>query len=80
MAGRQLADRGAAADWFRRALQDKDINACIPDRKARKILIKCYTRSYKGRNSIEIMFARFKDWRSVKVFLSAITFAATVLF
>jgi transposase len=43
---------------------------------------------YKRRNRIEIMFGRLKDWRQVatcydrcpKVFLSAIAFAATVMF
>ncbi len=31
-----LGDRGHDADWFREALQDKAIQACILDRKQRK--------------------------------------------
>ena len=31
-----LGDRGYDADWFRQALQDKGIRACIPGRKQRK--------------------------------------------
>ncbi len=83
-----LADRGYDADWFREALQDKGIKACIPGRKARKLSVKYDKRRYKRRNRIEIMFGRLKDWRRVstrydrcpKVFLSAIALAATVLF
>ena len=35
-----LGDRGHDADWFREALQDKGIRACIPGRKARKKPVK----------------------------------------
>ena len=31
-----LVDRGYDADWFREALQDKNIRPCIPGRKKRK--------------------------------------------
>ena len=31
-----LGDRGYDADWFRDALKDKEIRACIPGRKQRK--------------------------------------------
>ena len=82
-----LGDRGYHADWFRDALQDKEIRACIPCRKQRKKPAKYDKRRYKRRNRIEIMFARLKDWRRVatrydrcpKVFLSAIALAATVI-
>ena len=79
-----LGDRGYDADWFREALQDRGIRACIPGRKQRK-----KTEKYdKRRNRIEIMFGRLKDWRRVatrydrcpKVFLSAIALAATVIY
>lgn len=74
-----LADRGYDADWFRDALKDKGIRACIPGRKQRKKTVKYDKRRYKRRNRIEIMFGRLKDWRRVatrydrcpKVFLSA---------
>ena len=58
-----LGDRGYDADWFREALQDKGIRACIPGRKKRKTPIKYDKRRYKRRNRIEIMFGRLKDWR-----------------
>ena len=83
-----LADRGYDADWFREALRDKGIRACIPGRRSREILIKHDKRRYKRRHRIENMFGRLKDWRRVamrfdrcpKVFLSAIALAATVMF
>ncbi len=83
-----LGDRGYDADWFREALKDKGIRACIPGRKHRKATVKYDKRRYKRRNRIEIMFGRLKDWRRVatrydrfpKVFLSAIALAATVIF
>ena len=83
-----LADRGYDADWFRDALKDKGIKACIPGRKGRKKAISHDKRRYKRRNRIEIMFGRLKDWRRVAtrydrcpiVFLSAIALAATILF
>ena len=83
-----LGDRGYDADWFRDALKDKGIRACIPGRKGRKKVIRYDKRRYKRRNRIEIMFGRLKDWRRVAtrydrcpiVFLSAIALAATVLF
>ena len=58
-----LADRGYDADWFREALNDKGIRACIPGRKQRKKSVKYDKRRYKMRNRIEIMFGRRKDWR-----------------
>ena len=87
-AGWLLADRGYDADWFREALQDKGIKACIPGRKSRKKAVNYDKRRYKRRNRIEIMFGRLKDWRRVatrydrcpETFFSAIMLAATVLF
>ncbi len=83
-----LADRDYDADWFRKALQDRDIRPCIPGRKSRSRTIKYDKRRYKRRNRIEIMFGRLKDWRRIAtrydrcpmVFLSAVALAATVLF
>ena len=79
-----LADRGYDADWFRDALKDKGIKACIPGRKGRKKAI----RHDKRRNRIEIMLRRLKNWRRVAtrydrcpiVLLSAIALAATLIF
>ncbi|WP_370295917.1 transposase [Poseidonocella sp. HB161398] len=78
-----LGDRGCGADWFREALKDKGIRACIVGRKQRKTTIKDDGRS----NRNEIMFRRLKDWRPVatrndrcpKAFFSAIAFAVTVI-
>lgn len=83
-----LGDRGYDADWFREALKDKGIRACIPGRKQRNKPVKYDKRRYKRRNRIEIMFGRLKDWRRVatrydrcpKVFLSAIALAAIVIY
>ncbi|TMV87878.1 hypothetical protein FGG78_18135 [Thioclava sp. BHET1] len=82
-----LGDRGYDADWFRDALQDKGIRACIPGRKQRKTPVKYDKRRYKRRNRIGIMFGRLKDWRRVatrsdrspKVFFSAIALTALVI-
>lgn len=79
---------GYDADWFRDALKDNGIRACIPGQKQRKAPVKYDKRRYKRRNRIEIMFGRLKDWRRVetrydrcpKVFLSAIALAATVIY
>ena len=83
-----LGDRGYDADWFRKALQDKGIRACIPGRKQRKTPARYDKRRYKRRNRIEIMFGRLTDWRRVatrydrcpEVFFSAIALAATVIY
>jgi len=45
-----LGDRGYNADWFREALQDKGIRACIPGRKQRKKAVKYDKRRPKRRN------------------------------
>jgi transposase len=83
-----IADRGYDADWFRDALSDKGIRACIPGRKSRDKPVRYDKRRARRRNRIEIMFGRLKDWRRIatrydrcpKVFLSAVALAATVIF
>ena len=83
-----LGDRGYDADWFREALKDKGIRACIPGGKQRKTTVRYDKRRYKRRNRIEIMFGRLKDWwrvatrydRCPKVFLSAIVLVALVIY
>ena len=83
-----ITDRGYDADWFRDALKDKGIRPCIPGRKSRDKRVRYDRRRYKRRNRIKIMFGRLKDWRRVatrydgcpKAFLSAIAFAAAVIF
>ena len=83
-----LADRGYDADWYRDALQTKDITPCIPGRKSKIISIEYHKRRYKSRSRIEVMFGRLEDWRGIAtrndrcptVCLSAICIAATVIF
>ena len=80
--------RGHYSDWFREALEDKGIRACIPGRKSRDKPVRHDRRRYRRRNRIEIMFGRLKDRRRVatrcnrcpKVFLSAVALATTVIF
>ncbi|WP_135501424.1 IS5 family transposase [Roseovarius aestuariivivens] len=83
-----LGDRDYDADWFREALKNNSIRACIPGRKQRKTTVKYDERRYKRRNRIEIMFGRLKHWprvatrydRCPEVFLSATALAATVIY
>lgn len=56
-----LGDHGYDANWFREALKEKGICACIPGRKQRKKLVKYDKRRYKRRNRIESLFGRLKD-------------------
>jgi len=87
-AKRLLADRGYDADWFREALEDRGIAACIPARRGRKKPARHDTLLYKQRHRIENLFARLKDWRRIatrydrceELFLCAICIAATVMF
>jgi len=83
-----LGDRGYDADWFRKALAERNIAACIPSKKNRKVPIPHDAVLYRQRHKIEIMFGRLKDWRRIHTrydrcahtFLSAIRIAATVIF
>nr|WP_273523848.1 IS5 family transposase [Rhodosalinus sediminis] len=87
-AKRLLADRGYDADWFRQALDDKGIAACIPARRGRKKPAKHDAVLYKQRHRIENLFARLKDWRRIatrydrcgELYLSAICIASTVIY
>ena len=83
-----LADKGYDADWFRDALTDRGIEACIPSKSNRKIHIPHDKDRYRNRHKIENMFGKLKDWRRIhtrydrcaQTFLSAIALAATVIF
>ena len=82
-----LGDRGHDADWFRAALADRGIAACIPSKANRKATIP-HTMLYRRRHKIENMFGRLKDWRRIRArydrcahtFMSAISLAAVVIF
>ena len=83
-----IADRGYDADWFRAALESRDIEPCIPGRKGRREPVEYNEERYKNRNLIERMFGKLKDWRRISTrydrcahtFMSAICIAATVIF
>ena len=83
-----LADRGYDADWFREALANRKIAACIPSKSNRKTAIPHDAVPYKQRHRIENMFGRLKDWRRVHTrydrcahaYFSAICIAAAVIF
>jgi transposase len=83
-----LADRGYDADWFRVALEQRDITACIPSKVNRKVTIPHDTVLYRQRHRIENMFGKIKDWRRIHTrydrcahtSMSAICIAATAIF
>ncbi|QJB69739.1 IS5 family transposase [Parasphingorhabdus halotolerans] len=81
-----LGDKGYDSDWFRSALAERGITACIPPRSNRKVQHHYDKSLYKQRHKIENIFGRIKDWRRVATrydrcahtFFSAICIAATV--
>ena len=83
-----LGDKGYDADWFRDALTERGVTACIPSKANRRTPIPHDETLYKQRHKIEIMFGRLKDWRRIHTrydrcahtFMSAIAIAATVIF
>jgi transposase len=83
-----LGDKGYDADWFRQALAERGITACIPSKSNRKAPIEHDRILYRQRHKIENMFGRLKDWRRIHTrydrcahtFMSAICIAATVIF
>lgn len=83
-----LGDKGYDADWFREALAERGIDACIPARRGQKNPAAHDASLYRKRHRVENLFARLKDWRRIttrydrcgELFLSAICIAATVIF
>ena len=83
-----LGDKGYDADWFRNALAERGIAACIPSKSNRKIPIEHDPTLYRQRHRIENMFGRLKDWRRIHTrydrcahtFMSAICIAVTIIF
>ncbi|NCP15408.1 MAG: IS5 family transposase [Sphingomonadales bacterium] len=83
-----LGDKGYDADWFRAALADRGISACIPSKANRKLQIPHDRILYRQRHRVENMFGKLKDWRRIHTrydrcahtFMSAICIAATVIF
>lgn len=83
-----LGDKGYDADWFREALAERKIKACVPSKANRKVQIPHDATLYRQRHKIENVFGRIKDWRRVATrydrcahtFMSAISIAATVCY
>ena len=83
-----LADKGYDADWFRDALADRKITACIQSRANRKVPIPHDPVLYRKRHKIDNMFGKLKDWRRIhtrydrcaNTFFSSICIAAAVIF
>lgn len=76
------------ADWFRQALAERGIAACIPSKTNRKVRIPHDAVLYRQRHKVENMFGKLKDWRRIHTrydrcahtFMPAICIAATVIF
>jgi putative transposase len=81
-----LADRAYDANSLREELTRRRIEAVIPPNPTRKHPHRYDKNAYKGRNVIERMFCRLKDFRRIATrydkradtFLSAILLAAAV--
>lgn len=81
-----LADRAYDAKILRDELAQRRIKAVIPPNPTRKYPHRYDKLAYKGRNIIERMFCRLKDFRRIAtrydkrgdIFLSAILLAAAI--
>ena len=60
-----LGDKGYDADWFRAALADQGITACIPSKAYRKVHIPHDKALYRQRHMVENIFGKLKDWRRI---------------
>jgi transposase len=60
-----LGDKGYDADWFRAALGEREIIACIPSKANRTVPIPYDPALYRQRYKTENMFGRLKDWRRI---------------
>jgi transposase len=85
---RVLADKAYDADHLRQPLEAQGTEVVIPSTRARRKPYPLNRRAYRGRNVIERMFGRMKDWRRIATrydrlarnFLSAIALVATACF
>lgn len=83
---RLLADRAYDASSLRQELALRRIKAVIPPNPTRKHPHRYDKKAYRGRNVIERMFCRLKDYRRIAtrydkradIFLSAILIAAAI--
>lgn len=83
-----IGGRGYDSTKFRKALQQKGIEPCIPSSRSRKVPYTYDKTLYRQRHKVEILFAKLRDWRRVATrydrcahtFFSAICIAATLIF
>ena len=83
-----LGDKGYDADWFRTALLERGITACIPSKSNRKVQIAHDRGLYSQRHKVENMSGPLKALRRIHTrydrcahtFFSAICVAATLIF
>jgi transposase len=83
---RLLADRAYDANSLRNWLTERGVKAVIPPNPTRKHPHKYDAKAYKGRNLIERMFCRLKDFRRIAtrydkradIYLSAVLLAAAL--
>ena len=83
-----LGDKAYDAMSFRDILKRKRIGAVIPSRRNRKRPIPHDKKRYRGRNAVERMFGRLKDFRRVATrydklarnFMAAICIAALLCY
>ncbi len=81
-----LADRAYDANSLRDWLADRGVKAVIPPNPTRKHPHAYDAKAYKGRNLIERMFCRLKDFRRIAtrydkradIYLSAVLLAAAL--
>lgn len=84
---RLLADRAYDARWLRDWLAERECEAVIPPNPTRKHPHSYDKKAYRGRNVVERMFCRLKDFRRIAtrydkradVFLSAVFLVAAVI-
>lgn len=83
-----LADKAYDADHWRDHLKARRIRPVIPNKANRSRPYPFNRKRYKGRNVIERMFGRLKDWRRIATrydkkatnFLAALCLAALVCY
>ena len=83
-----IADKDYDSDEFREALVARNIEACIPPKRNRKVQHHFDKQLYKARHKIKNMFGKLKDWRRISTrydqyahtFFSAICIAVSFIF
>jgi len=63
--GALLADKAYDADWLRKMLADRDIEAVIPARKGRKCPAVHDEEKYKWRFAVENCFQKLKEFKRI---------------